>query len=307
MNSEPTCTVVIPTYNRETLLGYTLSSLTRQTLPRERFEVIVVDDGSSDATSTVVESFRDRLDLRYFFQEDKGLRVAKARNTGIVHANGDVCTFVDSGVLLHSGCLEAHLASHAAIDGPAAVCGYIYCFNMDNQDAARMRQVIDVDDVDSTVELLQREGWWLDIREGFYAKYTDQFHNLPAPWLMCWTANLSAETRQLRRIGMFDEALDEEWGGEDLDLGYRLHLDGAQVMVARQARSIHYPHEKHMDHNLAQVGRNYRYMAEKYRTPIIRLLAEVGLDERFFAMNDIIRERGLPRCADYLAQTEGQR
>jgi glycosyltransferase involved in cell wall biosynthesis len=50
----------------------------------------------------MVRTFENRLDLRYFFQADKGYRVALARNVGISHARGEICVFVDAGVLLHS-------------------------------------------------------------------------------------------------------------------------------------------------------------------------------------------------------------
>ncbi|WP_442791614.1 glycosyltransferase family A protein [Micromonospora sp. NBC_01813] len=56
---------MIPTYNRAELLGYTLESLTRQTLAAERFEVSIGDDGSTDHTTAVIDRYRDRLELRH--------------------------------------------------------------------------------------------------------------------------------------------------------------------------------------------------------------------------------------------------
>ena len=47
------CSVIIPTYNRALLLSHTLESLTRQSLPGDEFEVLVIDDGSSDETSSL--------------------------------------------------------------------------------------------------------------------------------------------------------------------------------------------------------------------------------------------------------------
>ncbi|GAA5061828.1 glycosyltransferase involved in cell wall biosynthesis [Thermocatellispora tengchongensis] len=290
------CSVVIPTYNRAELLAHTLRSLTRQTLPAGRFEVLVSDDGSGDDTADVVRSFADRLDLRYFYQEDEGYRLAKARNVGIRHARGEVCVMVDSGVLLSSGCLEAHLAAHAAWPGPVAAIGYVYCFNEDNEDAAQMRRVIDVHDPDATIALLRDRGQWLDIREEFYARYTDEFHDLPAPWLVYWCCNVSAPTGLLREIGGFDEWF-VRWGGEDVELAYRLHRAGARFVLSRDAASIHYPHPKVFKDNIANAVINYKYIAEKYGTPITRLL----VDNHFFVINDIIRERGLPSCEEYLA------
>ncbi|MEU4744385.1 glycosyltransferase [Actinosynnema sp. NPDC023658] len=294
------CTVIVPTYNRMRLLEFTLDSLVRQDLPRDGFEVLVVDDGSSDDTAAVVRRFEDRLDLRYFFQPDEGYQLSRARNVGLRHAGGDICVFVDSGVLLHSGSLTAHVAAHDASEEPLALNGYVYCFNLDNADAQLIREAVDVDDVDSTIASLARSGSWPDVREPFYARHSDDFSHLPAPWLMYWTCHASARTEQVRSVGMYDEAF-QQWGGEDIELAYRLHRDGARFAVTRAATSIHYPHEKDHEDNTRSARDSYRYIAEKHGTPITRLLTEVP-PLRFSAFNDVIEERGLPACADYLAR-----
>ncbi|MCW2933716.1 MAG: glycosyl transferase [Actinomycetia bacterium] len=309
------CTVVIPTYNRAVLLGRTLESLARQSLPPEQFQVIVVDDGSGDATADMVRGFGQRLNLRYFFQEDEGWRVARARNVGIANAAADVCVFIDSGVMLHSGCLAAHIASHDAAPGPVAVLGYVWGFDVNDVDVAAagaIPKAIDLDDLDASISRMAAERQWLDKREDFYAKYTDDFHGLPAPWIVFWTCNVSARTELIRSVGGFDEAF-HGWGGEDLDLGYRLFNAGAKIVLNRQASSIHLPHPKVYADNQRAATANFRYMASKYGTPIVRLLTE--FPETFpedltdivtpFNMNDVIRERGLPSCAEYLSRRDG--
>jgi glycosyltransferase involved in cell wall biosynthesis len=263
--------VIIPTYNRMELLRYTMDALTRQSMPADRFEVLVVDDGSSDSTASMVDGYRDRLDLRYFFQPDEGWRVAAARNIGIRHARADRCVFIDAGVLPHSGCLAAHLTSLDSVPAPAAVCGYVYCLNADNADAERMRTDIDVADVDTTIEKLAAEGRWLDPREGFYRKFTDELDHLPAPWIVYWTCNVSAHTGQLRSVGLFDEAF-RGWGGEDVELAYRLHRAGTRFLLNRAASAIHYPHAKSIAENAAAAADNFRYLARKHNTPLSTLL-----------------------------------
>ncbi|QFZ18878.1 glycosyltransferase [Saccharothrix syringae] len=300
MGSSTRCTVIVPTYNREGLLRLTLASLAAQDLHRDRFEVLVVDDGSTDGTANAVREFDDRVDLRYFHQPDEGFRVARARNVGIRHARNEICVFVDSGVLLHSTSLSAHVTAHEATPEPLALNGYVYCFNLGNEDARLIRKAVDTDDVDSTIESMARTGAWPDVREPFYTRYSDDFGHLPAPWLMYWTCHASARTEQVRAVGMFDEAF-RQWGGEDLDLAYRLHRDGARFGVDRAARSLHYPHDKDHGDNSRSARENYRYIAEKYRTPITRLLTEEPAI-RFSLFNEVIAERGLPTCADYLAR-----
>jgi glycosyltransferase involved in cell wall biosynthesis len=83
--------VIIPTYNRSKLLCYTLNSLVKQSLPKDRYEVIICDDGSHDDTAQITEKYKSFLNIKYVFQEDKGYRPASARNNGIKLASGKVC------------------------------------------------------------------------------------------------------------------------------------------------------------------------------------------------------------------------
>jgi glycosyltransferase involved in cell wall biosynthesis len=293
------CSVVIPTYNRAELLRRTLDSLIGQTLRPADFEVLVVDDGSSDGTGRLVERYRNRLNLRCFFQPDEGWRVAQARNVGIAHAVGEVCVFIDSGVLLHSDCLSEHLHSHRQASGPVAVCGYVYGF--DSAEADLLAETFDFSDVDAGIALIRDTGRWADSREPFYAQHGDSFDQLAAPWVFYWTCNASAPLDLLRAVGGFDEEFCS-WGGEDIDLGYRLYLDGARFVLYRSASSVHYPHAKDSAELWTQARVNYRYMAQKYDTPIGRLLQWFGGALNCYNINDLIVARGLPGCREYLRQ-----
>jgi glycosyltransferase involved in cell wall biosynthesis len=303
MSGVPACSVIIPTYDRAELLRRTLDSLVRQDLPRAEFEVLVVDDGSSDHTAEVAGSYSDRLDLRYFFQPDEGWRVAQARNVGLAAAAGAVCVMVDSGVLLHSGCLRAHLSSHRQADGPVAVVGYAYGFATEGAEAVEMIRTLDegVHDPDAVIELLRRTGRWPDVRELFYAKYADDFAGLPAPWIVYWTCNVSAPTDRLRAVGGFDEQI-RSWGGEDLELAYRLHLDGVRFVLNRSASSIHYPHGSSLAVSMSGARAVHRYVAQKHGTPVMRLLPMLGGALNFLTFNDVVTARGLPDCREYLRQ-----
>lgn len=285
------CSVVIPTYNRSDILRLTLESLARQDLDHDEYEVLVVDDGSSDDTSDVVRKYMDQMNLRYFFQEDEGYRAAGARNVGIANAKADITVFTDSGVMPHSGWLRAHLASHEATDGPAAVIGYVYGYSLNNENAKEVISEADLNDVDATIESWRKNGLYGDIREEFFEREGDDCSTAPAPWLMYWTFNSSVRTEQLRRVGGFDDAF-RAWGGEDVDLGYRLHRDGAKMFLDREAMCLHWPHPRDWDELHTDAVANYQYIANKYDTPITRLLGIVPTIN-FFVINDVIRGRQL--------------
>jgi glycosyltransferase involved in cell wall biosynthesis len=109
MSSLPTVSVIIPTYNRDDMLSETLDSLAQQTYPCDCCEVIVVDDGSTDATGAIAgKAFP--FTLRYFWQRNQGDAVA--RNFGAQQSNADYLVFLDDDILLETGYLTCLMQAH---------------------------------------------------------------------------------------------------------------------------------------------------------------------------------------------------
>ena len=94
--------VVVPVYNVATWLTQFLDSLKAQTLPASEFEIIAVDDGSTDDSAAILKKFSSEMpNLRIVRQENGGL--SAARNTGIAHASGEWLAFADSDDLVAPG------------------------------------------------------------------------------------------------------------------------------------------------------------------------------------------------------------
>ncbi len=91
--------VIIATYNRKDSLKETLDALTQQDLCHMSFEVIVINDGSTDGTAEFLEDYAvfDSIGLRFFNQQNKG--PAAARNLGIRYAKGKIVAFTDDDCL----------------------------------------------------------------------------------------------------------------------------------------------------------------------------------------------------------------
>jgi GT2 family glycosyltransferase/glycosyltransferase involved in cell wall biosynthesis len=116
--------VVIPTYNRRDKLLACLDALSRQSVLPQEFEVLVIDDGSSDGTRQAVQAQHFPFALRYFYQENQG--PAAARNLGVDEAAGELVLFIGDDIMADERLLEEHLLAHAGRREPgAAVLGHI--------------------------------------------------------------------------------------------------------------------------------------------------------------------------------------
>lgn len=96
--------IIIPLYNKEKYISATIKSVLAQTY--KDFELLVVDDGSTDGSADIVKSFNDER-IRYIRKENGG--VSSARNRGVVEAIGDWILFLDADDTLESRCLETLL------------------------------------------------------------------------------------------------------------------------------------------------------------------------------------------------------
>ena len=92
--------VIVPAYNADRTISKCLSSLTNQSISQDAYEVIVVDDGSTDKTPDIIRQFQ----VRYLFQENSG--PATARNKGAEEAKGEIILFTDSDCVPQSNWIE---------------------------------------------------------------------------------------------------------------------------------------------------------------------------------------------------------
>lgn len=91
--TDPLVSIIIPTYNNGHLISYAIDSIVHQTY--KNWEIIVVDNTSSDHSLELLEGYAKNINLRYFTIKNEGI-IAKSRNHGIKQASGEFIAFLDS-------------------------------------------------------------------------------------------------------------------------------------------------------------------------------------------------------------------
>lgn len=209
----PRISAVLCTYNRSELLGHALGALCGQTLDPEDFEVVVVDDGSTDDTSRVVQAFEGILPLHYSYQTNSGL--AAAKNHGVALARAPVVAFLDDDDVLSSDCLEQHCVSHREFpDERYAVLGYTRL-------ASRVAR-------SPLMHFVTAVGQHL-------FSYSTLRHGDALDFSYFWGGRSSCKRALLMEFGVFDPVF--RFGCEDIELGCRLARAGLKVVFNRDAIS----------------------------------------------------------------------
>lgn len=210
---QPTVSVVIPTYNRADLLPRTIDSVLDQTL--KDFELFVVDDGSTDDTESVIDSYDDDRLTYIRFEENRGANAV--RNAGIRAASAPLVSFLDSD----DEFLPTHLeAVTDRLGGQPERIGGVY---------TSQRFLEAGEEVDLLVANTELTQPWEAIRD------------YPAGGFSCWTFRRHV----FEDVGMLDESLEGVQDREFL-IRYLEHYDFAPV---EEFLVDHYYHDDRMSEN----------------------------------------------------------
>jgi MoaA/NifB/PqqE/SkfB family radical SAM enzyme/GT2 family glycosyltransferase len=239
ISNKPIITIVIPTFNRSIILKNTLSSLFSQTLPPEQFEVIVIDDGSTDKTEEMIKSLEPEFRLRYILQDDLGYGPGRARNLGTIYAEGEIILFLDSDVICDPKNLEEHLKSHIHYKEKFNHDVLVIGKRLDMHTNMAIQKIINPKTILENFDAIKRIPARPDIREDFFHWCKDEPSNFRAPYVMIFTNNISIKRRYLLEAGLIDESF-AFWSVEDQELGYRLQW--LRFILNPDAKGYHQHH-----------------------------------------------------------------
>ena len=210
MSAPLTLSVVIPTYDEPERLEAALKSLSQQNYPHEATQIIVVDDASPHLDAERLHAAIAPLELQLIRNEQNQGR-ARARNAALRVASGDLVVFLDSDMTVGANFLRAHAQRH-----------------QNHAEAVFVGNIRFAKEIPTTSLTRYLEG------RGVHRVNEDK----PIAFNCFVTGNSSVRRSSLLRVGFFDEDLTA-YGGEDLELGYRLHLAGIPLYYAPEALSHH--------------------------------------------------------------------
>lgn len=251
----PLISVIIPTYNKVGHLELTLSCLGKQDLPSEVYEVIVINDGSTDGTEDFLRRQKVDYNLRSFHQPNYGQAIA--RNFGLRQANGELVVFIDDDLLTPPHFLRVHGEAHKK-GGKKVVLGRIHRINY--FDFTKIKRLILNDEKDAFVELpnFVEQDLYLDMVEIIYKKKLSSL-----VWICFTGGNSSVKRDLLLEVGGFDSNF-YRWGPEDIELGFRLHSAGVPFEYSPDAYNYHLDVVKDRNQMLRETARNLRHLRKKY-------------------------------------------
>jgi glycosyltransferase involved in cell wall biosynthesis len=209
--AEVLLSVIICTRSRPLSLRRTLESLLAQEALSGAWEIVVVDNGATDATPDVIRSFATRGPVRYAKEPVQGL--GRARNRGIAEAHGSLLAFTDDDVVVHPDWARRIVERFAAEPGVAAVFGYVYA------DPG----------VPSMFSLNTRR----------HASYIEGKHRV---FESTGGNNMAYRRSVVERIGVFDPLHGsgaKYWGADDAEFQYRFFKAGLKAFYDPEIKAKH--------------------------------------------------------------------
>jgi glycosyltransferase involved in cell wall biosynthesis len=209
-----TISVIIPTYNRKASVLRTLDSLEPQTFPMDRLEVVVVDDGSTDDTSTIANR-KYPFTFRYLHQKNQGATMA--RNHGAATSQAEILVFVDDDITISPHTLEA-FAEKCIQRSKVLATGTIRKRSSENESVY-------------TPVVLTMASHSLIARDEVEVHFVN-----------CNLELLACKRSDFYEIGMFQDPTEGHgWPNwDDVDFGYRAHLKGYKLLGTNKAMAEHW-------------------------------------------------------------------
>ena len=242
--------VIIPVYNQFDQLKKTLSLFQQQSFPCEKFEIIIVNDGSPYFNKESLGDFERTLKLRIVTIKHSGS--GAARNAGVKIAKGEYVVFCDADRIPDIRLLDEYYDS-------------IYKYSTENSlYQGRVQECYAIDIYGSDIKILSRFS-----RDNQYYKkvmniYEDNLTTSSIRWASFMVGNSCISKKLFEKTGGFDPQFSV-WGFEHFDLAVRMMEMGIQFISVNTAKNYHIPHSKSKEEYVKLFNNSAQIMNNKYK------------------------------------------
>jgi len=200
--------IVIPTYNRKPILKKCLSALEAQKLNKnvDNYEIIVVDDGSTDGTSSWIKNNKDNLPHVVLYEQEHG-GPALGRNLGVINSKYEIIIFIDSDLIVLDNFLNSHVDKLLSF------------WRVNNKKCFTYGTVVNTSNFQNPQDEKHK---LLDTSFAYFA-----------------TGNVAISKELISSVGLFDTSFSL-YGWEDLELGERLRKIGTKLIKCPDAVGFHW-------------------------------------------------------------------
>ncbi len=235
---QPEISVILPTFNRAEQLHVCFAHLAAQSLPADQWEVIIVDDGSTDHTEDLCARLSGILQFEYLKQKHAG--IGAARRAAVERAKGKYLLLIKDDTIARSSLLSDHLEAQRSFSDKAAVLG---------------SRFYSVGTASSALSL------FLAQNPMFFAQSVLP-SELQVPGYYFMATNLGIAKEVLLAAGSFDP---EFWIAEDIELGIRLHHSGCRLVQSQKIKAEHHHPTVSVDQFVQKAGRYGEAQARIFR------------------------------------------
>jgi glycosyltransferase involved in cell wall biosynthesis len=245
--------IIIPTFNKIERLRLVLEAFNYQSANVEDFEIVLVNDGSTDGTEEEIKKIEVNYKLSYLSQKNTGR--SAARNLGITAANNPLLIFCDDDTIPCIDYIKEHISAHLnsedlLVHGKIYNLPYLKYFKDPcrgilypeyacNQINNLHKKLLTIKGIE-LLELIDTQKRITQLERQIISIFENNIHNLK--WLSFTGGNASIKKKVLEKNGFFDNRFGKTWGGEDLELGYRLFLSGCHFSYRHEATCYHIAH-----------------------------------------------------------------